>query len=252
MTARLHELRGNMNSRLKRLAHAADPLGVSRLERFLVSVNFERLARTLERSGLTPATVFDIGVAYGTPWLYAAFPEAKFHLIDPTRESLPYMTKAAKKIDADVHNVALGHHNEKQKMTIRPEIGTSSLFKDVGISDEIDSYDVDVVRFDSLFDDFPSPSLCKIDVQGAELMVLRGMGDHLKKIDVFIVETSLICTLEGEAPEIADIIRFMSENGFVIYDISGMTRRPLDSALAQVDAVFVREDSPLRTDRRWG
>ncbi|MEN3793297.1 hypothetical protein [Fulvimarina sp. MAC3] len=45
---------------------------------------------------------------------------------------------------------------------------------------------------------------------------------------------------------------FMEEQGFVIYDISGMTRRPLDKTLAQVDVVFVREESALRTDRRWG
>lgn len=42
----------------------------------------------LDRYGLRPATVFDIGVAYGTYELYRAFPDAHYHLIVPTRESL--------------------------------------------------------------------------------------------------------------------------------------------------------------------
>jgi hypothetical protein len=38
-------------------------------------------------------TIFHIGVADGTPWLYETFPDAKSHLIDPTRESLPHMQR---------------------------------------------------------------------------------------------------------------------------------------------------------------
>jgi FkbM family methyltransferase len=53
--------------------------------------SFDRFVQLLDRAGLTPQTVIDIGVAYGTPWLYAAFPAAKYHLVDPTRESLPHM-----------------------------------------------------------------------------------------------------------------------------------------------------------------
>ena len=82
-------------------------------------------------------------------------------------------------------------------------------------------------------------------------MVLRGMGKRIQEIDIFIVETSLIATLEGDAPEFAAITDHMHDHGFVLYDIVGMTRRPLDRALAQIDAVFVREVSPLRADRRW-
>ena len=105
-------------------------------------------------------------------------------------------------------------------------------------------------RFDSLFQDFARPALCKIDVQGAELMVLRGLGVRARAIDVVIVEASTISTLEG-APEIFDIVAEMRSLGFVIYDILGLRRRPLDNALAQVDLLFVPESSPFRADHRW-
>ena len=54
-------------------------------------------------------------------------------------------------------------------------------------------------RFDKLFTTFERPALCKIDVQGAELMVLEGMTGCLSKIDALIVETSTIATVKGGA-----------------------------------------------------
>ena len=211
----------------------------------------ERLVSHLRRARLVPKTVFDIGVAYGTPWLYDAFPTAKFHLVDPTREALPHMQAWAKKLDADVHNFGLGDRTTQLRIAVRPEIGGSSLFDEVGDCEISASYAVPIRRFDLLFETFARPTLCKIDVQGAELMAINGMGDRIHDIDVFVVETSLIATLQGGAPEFADIVLSMKHHGFALYDIIGVNRRPLDGAMAQLDAVFVPKASPLRADRRW-
>jgi hypothetical protein len=43
----------------------------------------------------------------------------------------------------------------------------------------------------------------------------------------------------------------MKASNFVLFDITGVVRRPLDQALAQIDAVLVPLDSPLRRDHRW-
>jgi hypothetical protein len=88
-------------------------------------------------------------------------------------------------------------------------------------------------------------------VQGAELMVLEGMTGRMDSIDAFIVETSTIASVKGGA-EVHDVVRFMGDHGFVVADIVGMTRRPLDGATAQLDLLFLpEEDSPVRRDRRW-
>lgn len=206
----------------------------------------------LDRHNFWPKTVFDIGVAYGTPWLYETFPDAKFHMIDPTRESLPHMQRWAERLDAEIHNVALGEVEGEAKIRVRPEIGGSSLFEEVGEADITATYNVPVRRFDSLFAGAGTrPALAKIDVQGAELGALRGMGDELRRIDLLVIETSLIATLRDDAPEARDVLGFLYERGFVLFDIVGMTRRPLDRALAQIDAVLVPNESPLRADRRW-
>jgi FkbM family methyltransferase len=236
---------------LKRMVNAGLGLYGHAVARSSEVPSFERLAQTLRTRNLEPATVFDIGVAYGTPWLYTAFSSCRYHLIDPTRESLPHMRKWAEKLDADVHSLALGEAEGSARISVRHEIGGSSLFDEIGEAEILTSYEVPVARFDATFRTFQRPALCKIDVQGAELMVLRGMGERLADIDVLIVETSLIPTLHGEAPDFGDVVVHLREQGFALYEIVSMVRRPLDQALAQVDGVFVPVDSPLRSDRRW-
>lgn len=207
--------------------------------------------KRLKALGLKPKTVFDIGVAKGTPELYAAFPDARYYLVDPTRESLPYMETIARKLDARVLNVALGDREGELEIGMRADdIGGSTFFDEIGPLGATKRYPVPVRRFDQLVDGFERPALCKIDVQGAEMEVLHGMGARIDEMDAIIIEASTIATVR-DGPEIADVIAFLKERGFVIYDVLGGERRPLDRALAQLDLLFIKENSPLRADRRW-
>ncbi len=211
---------------------------------------FDRLVAHLDRAGLSPVTVFDIGVADGTPWIYKAYPAAKYFLIDPTPQSLPSMRFWARRLNAEVFNVALGNIEGRVKLKVRPDHSGSSIFDEVGEAEILHELEVPMRRFDVLFGKFERPALAKIDVQGAELLVLEGMGGRLKELDCIIVETSLIATLR-EGPEFADVMDLMRDNNFVLFDITAILRRPLDQALAQIDAVFVPDDSRLRSDHRW-
>jgi FkbM family methyltransferase len=213
--------------------------------------SWEQFFALLKRAGFRPKTVFDIGVANGTPQLYAAFPGASFVLIDPTRESLRHMEQIAGKIGAKIYNCAVGDKEARMQIITRSDIGASSFFDDCrATSDVIQRYEVDVRRFDALFADFSTPALCKIDVQGAELMVIRGMSGVIHKIDVLIVEVSTIATLI-EGPEAAEVIATLSSMGLKLYDVISINRRPLDGAVAQIDFAFVQDQSQFRSDRRW-
>jgi hypothetical protein len=53
-------------------------------------------------------------------------------------------------------------------------------------------------------------------------------------------------------PDALEIFNFMNEQGFVIYDFLDGLFRPLDGALGQIDVVFVRKDSLLKKDYKWG
>ncbi len=204
----------------------------------------------LQQHGFQPETVFDIGVGFGTYGLYHLFPGAFYHLIEPTPESLPYMQKLARRLRCQIHPLALGNRDGEAMLEIRSDIQGSTLLEEVGQRDFLRVDRVPLRRFDSLFSKVTRPALSKIDVQGAELMVLEGMTGRLGDIDAVIVETSTIATVKDGA-EVHGVVRFMYDHGFVLADILGLKRRPLDHATAQLDLMFVPEKSPLRADRRW-
>lgn len=217
------------------------------------AVGFRPAFRRLKALGINPATIFDIGVAYGTPELYAEFSRAKYFLVDPTPESLPYMQGWAGTLNASVHNFALGDINGELEIGVPADIRGSTLYEEIEPTGLLKRIVVPIRRFDSAFQaaDLAAPCLVKIDVQGAELSLLRGMGTLIQRIDLFLVEVSSIVTLDGSAAHMFDVIDYLRQNGFTLYDVCGLGRRPLDNALAQLDLMFCKRTSMLLQDRRW-
>ncbi|OPX35238.1 MAG: hypothetical protein B1H11_09425 [Desulfobacteraceae bacterium 4484_190.1] len=148
--------------------------------------------------------------------------------------------------------MALGDIEKKVELEVRSELGGSTVFNQIGKRNVLTRYNVKMTRFDKLFESrqWERPCLCKIDVQGAELTVLRGMGEKIRSLDMLIVEVNLIERLRG-CPEVFTVLRFFFENDFVLLDILSLNRRPLDGLAAQADLVLVPSGSPLRADKRW-
>jgi hypothetical protein len=92
--------------------------------------------------------------------------------------------------------------------------------------------------------------LIKLDVQGYELEVLKGAAKSLKTMQAVLMEVSLIEMYQGN-PLLHDVVAFMQQQDFVTYDICSLMRRPLDSALAQVDMIFVPRSSPLVRSKEY-
>lgn len=84
----------------------------------------------------------------------------------------------------------------------------------------------------------------KIDVQGAELCVLRGGVDTLSRAGLVQLEVALLPYNEG-APSMLEVMNFMDAQGFVPYDFSGFSR-PTGGDLIQIDVLFVPRQSELR------
>jgi FkbM family methyltransferase len=201
----------------------------------------------IKTSGFKPETVFDVGVARGTEILYRAFPDAFYYLIDPSRESLPHMEALQKQLKAKILNCALADRAGEVALNVPnvENIGGSSIMRKFSSGQ---TYMVKTERLDALVGDFEQPSLCKIDVQGAAMLVLEGMEGILPKVDLFIVESNVFAPA---GDDVHRIIAFLGARKFVLYDIADVIRRPIDSALGQLDLVFVKEDSPFRQEKRW-
>lgn len=84
----------------------------------------------------------------------------------------------------------------------------------------------------------------KLDVQGAEVDVLKGLGPRLCDVEVILAEVSLVEYNDG-APLARALLDEFEQLGFVLYDI-GDEHRYTDDTLLQIDAVFVRSESRLR------
>jgi FkbM family methyltransferase len=213
--------------------------------------SWPRTMAVLKHHGFSPQTVFDIGVGYGTFPLYRAFPDAFYHLVDPAHESLAYMRRLSRRLRCQIHAVALADRNGEAALEVRADIQESTLLEELGPRRVRRVDRVPLRRFDALFSEpIARPALCKIDVQGAELMVLAGMTGRLADIDALVIETSTIATVKNGA-EIESVMRFLGEHGFALADIIGLRRRPLDNATAQLDLLFVPRQAAPRSDRRW-
>jgi len=92
--------------------------------------------------------------------------------------------------------------------------------------------------------------LLKVDVQGFELEVLKGADEILSNVDVIILEVSFFHFLKN-ASDFYDMIFYMKNLGYIVYDIVGGINRPLDLALGQKDLVFVKENGLFRKSQGW-
>jgi FkbM family methyltransferase len=240
-----------MNPRVKKaVKRLADRAGIEvRRKDSGVRRTPEAVLAHVKRLGFEPATVIDVGVAYGTPELYEAFPESRFLLVDPLEEYAPAIDQITARLrSAEWVRAAAGP--EPGSITInvnRAPALSSTLGHWKGQDDGGAPREVPVVRLDDLVAErsLPGPFLVKADVEGAELRVLEGASRVLSETELVMLEVNLFEFLPGQ-PQLHDVVAFMKERGFVTYDFYGGHVRLLDDALAMTNMAFVREDGMFR------
>ena len=201
----------------------------------------------LRRLGIEFKSVIDVGIAFGSPTLYASIPKARFYLVEPVPSCKPLLDELAQRLDAQTFNVAAGSEDGTMDFFVHPDVSGSSAYRQLeGEFFDGQRISVPVRRLDSIIPaPLARPSLLKIDTQGAELEVLAGATGLIEQIDVVIIEVSFHEFRQG-APEFHDIVIRMVELGFRGYEVLEGHYRAADGALAQVDVAFVRSDSALR------
>lgn len=93
------------------------PFGV-RLQRTNVPTpTFSDFFEHLKKMGFEARTVIDVGVAYGTPQIYRAFPGADYVLVEPLEEFRPILESLKRTLKAHCVPAAAGPPREKPSST---------------------------------------------------------------------------------------------------------------------------------------
>ena len=85
---------------------------------------------------------------------------------------------------------------------------------------------------------FGMPDMVKLDVEGFELEALKGASELFGRTDLFVIEIALY-RFSGR-PMIHEVVPFMAQRGYFVYDIAGFIRRPYDGAIGLIDLCFSR------------
>ena len=86
-----------------------------------------QLLAHLKSLGFAPQTVIDVGVAYGTPPLYKAFPEAYFILCEPISDFEKYLKSHLNNLKGEYHLCAVSDSDGTAQIYVSEQADGSSL-----------------------------------------------------------------------------------------------------------------------------
>jgi FkbM family methyltransferase len=213
-----------------------------------------------KKIGFYPRTVIDVGAASGsiTETIAAIYPDAVFLMIEPLMEFTTDLKAVMHRTtNARIISAAASDRNGTITLNVHEDLVGSSSYKEIeGLTEgsNVDGIEriVPSITLNAVCkrEETKGPYLIKVDVQGAEIDVLKGASDILSETEFIILEVSLFKFFIG-GPELIEVIIFMKEQGFVCYDIYGLIYRLLDNALSQVDMAFVKESGMFRRNHSY-
>jgi FkbM family methyltransferase len=199
-------------------------------------------------------TILDIGAGDGRSGRDAlrVFPDATIHSFEPREEACAALKQAAESSPRwHAHRLALGQAGGTRDMTIFPRAGESSSFYAITktwvegwpaedftsarrIAVDVDALDDWIGRLGGL----DRIDLIKLDVQGAELDVIRGGSDAMQRAEGVIIEHMFV---EGysESPGFTAVYEQLASLGLSLVTMENMVRND-EGRLLQTDAYYRR------------
>ena len=176
------------------------------------------LQQIVNRNKIKANEVIDVGVRAGTPSLYRAFPKADFLLVDPQKGGDALLQE--KPLKYEFLNVGLG--SSFGTAVLNEQGGKSSVLDRTSVTaGKIEEkYEFEVVTLDSVINEKMHTSSIgiKIDTEGYELEVIKGLNDNVDRISFIIAEASVRKRFL-DSYSFDEFIMAMKDRGFLFYTI---------------------------------
>jgi FkbM family methyltransferase len=199
----------------------------------------------IRRLRFRPETIIDVGVAHGTPQLYAAFPDAQLVLVEPLSEYFEAIAHLLARRRGVHIRAAAGSSEGELELRVEPR-RTERTSRYLGhpierTGDILTPRRVRATTIDRIILDhsLPEPFGLKIDAEGAELEVIRGAAATLERTLFVIAEVDVLHARFEGSYSFAQFIAAMDQAGFEVCDLLGIGRAP-SSHVVDVDLVFQR------------
>lgn len=201
-----------------------------------------------------PDLIIDIGLNKGqfTSFMNLYFKDSKIIGFEPLSEDFAIAEKALKSHNnINIYQYAIGDKKENKLINISKSSDSSSFLPQTPLQSEIFGgtepsliqEETKIRTIDSFDIDFKSSkkALLKIDVQGYELKVLRGMKNKLKEIGDIYVECSFI-ELYKDQCLYDDIKSYLSEHNF--FEFKRYNEHYYNNKIVQADIHFKKSFLP--------
>jgi len=218
-----------------------------------ITRNFPEFFYNIKKLEYSPAICIDVGAASGTPSIYRAFPDAYHIVFEPLDDFQADLKKSLGDCRHEIHQCGLmDKPGEMELLRIQSNLYTSSLMHKRK-QGEKGLVTVPIRTLDDVLKDkdLSGGVLLKTDCQGSDLFVIQGATKVLESTDIVILETSFFKFWGDHHPDFFEIVSYMKDQGFVVYDILDGLFRPFDKALGQIDLVFVKEHGRFRRSHQW-
>ena len=215
--------------------------------------------------------IFDVGANNGSSIhdFKAWWPKSDIHCFEPQQECYQDLLEAAESYktfgSVKINSFAVGSTPTENAIFYTHDINTGiSGFNKININskdsinlqkldetggDAKEAYagtlnhdrKVEVIRLDDYVESI-DPNLhidfLKIDTQGFEPEVLEGLGDKLANVDIILTELMFYDFYERSL-SFSDIEKFLLKYNFTLYDISHISKNPMNGRTDWIDVIYV-------------
>lgn len=208
----------------------------------------------LAKTGFKPSLVVDAGAFTGDWTKHASriFTDSKFLMIEAQSKKEPELRKVVTALQgrADLAVTLLGAESGKEVRFFDTGGTGASMFEE---NSNVKKSEVvyKTKTIDELLAGKGKPQFIKLDVQGAELEVLKGATESLKTTEFVLLEASIMKYNKG-APTFAELVAFMDKAGFEVFDLCDINRMPRNfGSVFQLDMIFVKSTSKYTQQTPW-